>query len=206
MVGAAVVVARKPRLPLRATLGLIATGISLVILVFPGDMILPLFALMPVTPHMGGCANFLAPLVALAFFGLGILLSLGLIVVGIVAIVLTALRERGGPTMAVVVNAIVATLLLVMPFSLGGPGGIDQSGLGLAVLTAVAAAIPLAGALFLLGRSLYRSSRTYVATLVTAAVLLLPGAAGLTVLALDLGGIAVLQTQTTTPAGQAAHC
>src|SRR5690348_13597896 len=203
MVGAAVVVARKPRLPLRATLGLIATGISLVILVFPGDMILPLFALMPVTPHMGGCANFLAPLVALAFFGLGILLSLGLIVVGIVAIVLTALRVSGGPTMAVVVNAIVATLLLVMPFSLGDPGRLDQSELGLAVLMAIAAVIPLAGALLLLGRS---PSRTYVATLVTAAVLLLPGAAGLTVLALDLGGIAVLQTQATTPAGQTAHC
>lgn len=206
MVGGAVVVARKPRLPLRAILGLIATGISLLILVFPGQMILPLYALMPFTPHMGGCANFLAPFVFLFFFGLGILASLALICTGITAIVLTALRVAGGSATAVLVNAIVATLLLVVPLSMGGPGGLDQTFVGLAVLTAAAAVFPIAGTLLLSTRALYRSSRTYVATLVVAGVLLVPGAVGLTVLALDLGGIAVFQTQTTTPAGQAAHC
>lgn len=200
------VVVRKPRLSVRAVLGLVATGITLLLLVFPGDMVLPLLALTPVFPHMGGCANFLAPLVALAFFGVGILLSFALIVTGIVAIVLTALQVRGGSAIAVVLNAIVATLLLVTPLSMGSPGGLDQGMLGLAVLTAAAAVFPLAGTVLLSTRSLYRSSRAYVATLIVAVVLLLPGAAGLTVLALDLGGIGVFQTVTTTPVGQSANC
>jgi len=206
MQSAGVLVARKPRLPLRAILGLCATGVSLFILVFPGQMLLPAFALMPVYPRTGGCANFLAPVVFLAFFALGIIISLALIVVGITAIVLTALRVRGGLVTSVVMNAIIATLLLVMPLSAAGFGALDQGVVGLYALAAVCAVFPLAGTILLLAPSLYSSSRTHVATLITAGMLLLPGAAGLTVLGLDLSGVAVFQAPSGEAVSQTAHC
>jgi hypothetical protein len=205
MQSARVLVERKPRLPLRVILGLCATGVSLFILVIPGELILPASALEPLYPRMGGCANFLAPVVFLLFFALGILISLGLIAVGITAIVLAALRARGGLATAVVVNVVVATLLLVFPLSAGGLGGVDQSSLGLFALLAACAVFPLSGTILLLGPSYYRSPRTFVVTLVAAVVLLLPGAAGLTVLGLDLGGV-VSHTPTVTPVSQTAHC
>jgi hypothetical protein len=201
-----VLVARKPRLPLRVILGLCATGVSLFILVFPGEMILPAFALMPVFPRMGGCANFLAPVVFLAFFALGVIISLVLVVVGITAIVLTAKRVRGGLTTAVVVNAVVAMLLLVTPLSAAGSSTLDQGTLALYTLAAVCAVFPLAGTILLLAPALHGSSRRYVATLIATGLLLLPGAAGLTVLGLDLGGAAVFPASSTTPVSQTAHC
>lgn len=206
MQSAGVLVAPRPRLPLRAILGLCATGISLFLLVFPGDLILPAFALTPVYPRVGGCANFLAPLLLLAFFVLGVVISLVLIVVGITAIVLTATRARGGVVMSVVVNAVIATLLLVMPLSAAGPGGLSQGEVGLYSLAAVCAVFPLAGTILLLAPSLYGSSRLHMATLIATGLLLLPGAGGLTVLGLDLGGAAVLQAPSATPVSQTAHC
>jgi hypothetical protein len=205
MQSAGVLVARKPRLPLRVILGLCATGVSLFILVIPGEMILPAFALEPLYPRMGGCANFLAPLVFLVFLALGVLISVGLIAVGVTAIVLAARQARGGVATAVVVNAVVAMLLLVMPLSAGGSGTVDQSSLGLYVLSAACAVFPLSGTILLLGPSYYRSPRRFAVTLITAVVLLLPGAAGLTLLGLDLGGV-VSHAPSATQVSQAAHC
>ena len=201
-----VVVVRKPRLPLRVIIGLCATGVSLFILVLPGELILPAFALTPLYPRMGGCANFLAPLVFVAFLALGVVISLALIGVGITAIVLTATRVRGGLATAVVVNAIIATLLLVMPLSEPGRGGLDEGSLGLYTLAAVCSVFPLAATILLLAPSLYRASRTYVAMLIATGLLLLPGAGGLTVLGLELGGAAVFSAPSTTPVAQTAHC
>jgi hypothetical protein len=171
-------------------------------------MVLPLIPLMSLTPHVprGGCFNLLAAPITLAFFGAAFVISLMLIAVGISAIVLAALQARGGITTAVIVNVIVATLLLAVPLGLIESGPLDSGSRELAALLAGSAVFPLAGASLLLSRSLYRSSRTFVATLVVAGLLLVPGVASLAGFGLDLAGVAVFSAASSSTGGQAARC
>ena len=68
-----------PPLDRRIKFGIGATVVSLVILVYPGQMVLPLNALFPLMPRMGGCANFAAPVLFIAFLLLALVLSCVLI-------------------------------------------------------------------------------------------------------------------------------
>jgi hypothetical protein len=170
----------KPPLTRRIKFGLGATAVTLVLLVFPGQMVLPLYALLPLMPRMGGCANFLAPVIFIIFIGAGFLLSVVLIIIGIVAIVLAAVRKRIGLVGAVLVNAAVVSLLLLTPLDFPASG--DPGAFGLYVLLAICALIPAAAMVLLLSRTVFRSwwhsSRPFIATAVAAGLLVLPGAAG----------------------------
>jgi len=176
------------RISVRLIVGLILTGLSLFLLFFPGDMLLPIFDI-PVMPRMGGCANFLGPVIFLFFLLLGVVVSIALIIVGIVAIVLTATKVRGGLTMAVVVDAVIASLLLMPSLGELNYGATDSGQLGTAAVTAVFAVIPLAATVLLLARSQYRSRHSFVAALVATCLVLAPGGVGVAVLALELGGV-----------------
>ncbi len=186
----------------RIKVGIGLTVVSLVILVLPGTMELPLSALEPLWPHMGGCANFLIPLVLLAFFAIGFLLSAALIVFGIVAVILAGMGKAFGLIASILVNAVVATLLL-LPSITFGPGPVDPQELGLFGLLAACAVVPIAAVALLLRpaefRSRWRSPGPLAAICVIVALLLAPGAVGLATFGLELGGFNVQQVQTSTP-------
>lgn len=199
---------RRP-VPLRIRFGIGLTVLSLVILVLPGTMELPLSALEPLWPHMGGCANLLIPLVGLAFFAVGFLLSAALIVFGIVAVILAGMGRSFGLISSILVNAVVATLLL-LPSITFGPGPVDPQELGLFGLLAACAVVPIAAVALLLQpaefRSRWRSPRPLAAICVIVALVLAPGAVGLAAFGLELGGINVQHVQTTTPLASKAPC
>jgi len=173
------------------------TAVSLVLLVYPGFMALPVIALTPLIPHTGGCANFGAGIVAVAFFGVAFLLSAALIVVGILAIIGTALRSRIGLVGAVLINAVVISLLLMTPLDFSARQGFD-------VVLTVGAFIPAAAMALLLSPAVFGSwwhaGRPFVATVVAAGLLLLPGAAGTAVLGLQAAGMSFSQS-TPSPTG-----
>lgn len=181
----------RPPLNLRIKVGLVLTGVSLVLLIFPGYMALPLTALTPLMPRMGGCPDIRAGIVLLAFFGLAFLLSAGLIVVGIVAIIGTALRSGIGLVGAVLINAVVLSLLLMTPLDFSAQHGFDVFLTVPALIPAAALALLLSPAVF---RSWWHASRPFVATAVAAGLLLLPGAAGTVVLGLQMAGMSFSQS------------
>jgi hypothetical protein len=196
----------RPPLTLRIKVGLGATVLSLAILVYPGQMALPLNVLTPLMPTMHGCANFGGPLVAVAFFGLAILLSLALICLGILAIVATALRWRFGLVTAVLINATVASLLMMTPLDYSASG--DPGALSLYVLLTICAVIPLAATVLLLSPKVFgawlKSGRSFTVTAVAAGLLLVPGAAGAVDLGSQVSGISAQPAAAvTTPIGPA---
>lgn len=197
--------ARMPPLPPRVIVGLCLAGVTLLLLVVPGDMILPILVLP--APHVGGCFNPLAGLFMVIVFGLGFLLSLLLIGVGTVGIVLATKRVRGGLITAVLVDAVIATLFLASPLSFT-PGEFASSSelMRNGVFYMLFALVPLASAVLLLTPKPYRSSRAFVVTLIVACLLLLPGAGGVTAFAIEVMGSGVHQTQTTPTSSQVAHC
>jgi hypothetical protein len=193
-------VSTRPPLPRRINVGLVATGISLLLLVNPGQMALPFLALDPLMPRVSGCANFGAPIMFLAFFALAMLISVVLIGLGIAAIVTTALRIRLGLIGAIALNAVVMTLLLVGSLSFPVNGG--SGALSLDIVLCVCALIPAAALVLLLSPSTFASwwrwPRVFTITVVATALLLLPGAAGLVSLGVQAAGLSSAQPAATT--------
>jgi hypothetical protein len=192
----------KPPLTRRVKLGIGATVVSLVILVYPGQLALPVFALMPLMPRPGGCAPILAGLVFVAFLLVGLLISGVLIAFGIVAVILAALRKRTGLVGAVFLNAAVLSLLMLAPF--GYPKGSDSGLLGLYVILAICALIPLTALVLLLSPALFASWHSrgaFVATAVLVGLLLLPGVVNL----ISFGG-PVHDLFFAQPAASVSHC
>ncbi len=171
-------------------------------------MALPLTALTPLMPHTGGCANFAAPIVFVAFFGLAILISAALIGLGIAAIVLTALRIRVGLLGAIAINAVVMSLLLAS--SLGFSLGTDPGALSLYFFLGACAVIPAAALALLLSpatfASWWRAPRAFVVTAIAVVVLLVPGAIGLVSLGLQAGGVFPVQPAVATPVTAHSGC
>lgn len=192
----------KPPLTRRVKFGIGATVVSLVILVYPGMMALPLTALIPLMPRMQGCANFGAPLVFLAFFALAFLLSGLLIGSGIVAVVLVALRKRIGILGAVVLNAAVCSLLLMAPLDYSAKA--DSEGFSLYVLLAIFALVPAAALVLLLSPRVFSSwalaSRPFIAAAVATVLFLLPGAAGVVALGFQARNLYAPQPAAVQPA------
>jgi hypothetical protein len=172
----------------------------MVILAYPGQMVLPVTALTPLMPRIGGCANLAGPLVGLLFFGLGFLLSIGLFGIGIVAVVLAARGSRAGPVVAVLFNAIVASLLLIPPLD-PSPNGTDQGQLVLFAFLAVCGLAPITAIVLLLVPTAFRSSRLFFATALCAALLLVPAAAGGFAFGRELAGVGVSQPANSQAAG-----
>jgi hypothetical protein len=185
----------RPPLPRRIKFGLGATGVSLLLLILPGQMVLPLTAMTRLMPRWTGCANFGSPALGLAFFGLAILISCALIGLGIAAIAGTALRNRFGLVGAVAINAVVISLLLATPLNLWLVR--DSDALGLYIRLDTYALVPAAALVLLLSpttfASWWRSPRAFLVTAVATALLLLPGAAGLVSLGIQVGGMSSSQ-------------
>ncbi|HEX9094640.1 MAG TPA: hypothetical protein VF990_00915 [Candidatus Dormibacteraeota bacterium] len=176
---------------LRIKVGLVLTGVSLLLLIFPGYMALPLTALTPLIPHMSGCANFGIGLVAIAFFGLAFLISAAIIVVGVLAVIGTALRSRIGLVGACLINALVVSLLLMTPLDFSANQ--DPGAIGLDILLDICALIPAAALALLLSPAVFGSwwhaSRPFVVMAVAVGTLLLPGAAGTISLGQQVAGM-----------------
>ena len=196
----------KPSLPRRVKVGIGATVVSLVFLAYPGQFALPVIVLIPLMPKSTGCFNFLAPFVFLLFVGVSLLLSVAIVGVGIVAVVLAALRFQAGLVMAVVFNAIVASLLLIGPLSFSAYGAPDQGEFGLFALLAGCAIVPIAALVLLLVPAAYRSSRVFTVTALAAALLLLPGVAGGVAFGLELAGFTVSQPANSQATGTQHSC
>jgi hypothetical protein len=190
----------KPSLPLRIRVGIWVTVASLIILVYPGQMSLPLVILDPLMPRTGGCFSPLGPIVFLLFFGVGYLMSLLLLGLGIAAVVMASRGTRRGLVMAVQVNAVVASLLLIPALAA------DHGELGTFGLLAVVAVVPLTAMVLLLFPSAYRSSRQFLITTLVAAVLLVPAAFGVVALGQDLAGVGVPQPANAQPNGTQRAC
>jgi hypothetical protein len=188
-------VSTRSTLPRRIKFGLGATGVSLLLLVLPGQMVLPLTPLTHLMPRWTGCANFGSPALGLAFIGLAILISCALIGLGLAAIVGTALRNRFGLVGAVGINAVVISLLLATPLDLWLIQ--DSDALGLYIRLDTYALVPAAALVLLLSPTTFaawwRSPRPFLVTAVATALLLLPGAAGLVSLGLQVGGVSSAQ-------------
>lgn len=190
---------------MRVVIGLCMTGLSVILLVFPGDLVMPMTVSAPLFRVLPSpCFNFLALPFVIALFGVGILLSIGLIVVGLTAIVLTAVQVPGGLITAVLFNVTVATLFLLVPATFSANEFSSRGELATnGAFYAAAALVPLAAAALMLARSFYRSSSSFLATVVVVSVLLLPGALSVTAFGLTLAGVPVMTVQ---PASRAAHC
>jgi hypothetical protein len=178
----------RPVLTRRIKVGIGATVVTLVVLFFPGQMVLPLAVLTPFMPRTSGCFNFGAGIVALAFFGLSFLISLALIGLGIAAAVALLVRKRIGLVGAVLVNAVAMSLMLMTPLEFSP--SVDPGIFGLYALFTVCALIPAAALVSLLSPSVFdpwwRSRRPFIATAVAAGLLLLPGVAGTVVLGFQI--------------------
>lgn len=178
----------RQRLSWRIKAGIGATILSLLALVVAGQMELPLSALTLLMPRPGGCFN-PGAIPAVIAFGLGFLMSAALILIGIIGLVMVGLGVRAGLVIAVVINAIVATLLLIPSITWGSaPPDLELFG-----TLAACALAPAAGIVLLLKPSAFRSSKSFVATVIVAGVLLVPGALGGVALGLELAGVAVTQ-------------
>jgi len=177
----------RPALTRRIKVGIGATAVTLVILFFPGQMVLPLALLTPFIPRTSGCGGFGGFIVAL-FFGLAFLISLALIGLGIVAVVALLRRNRIGLVGAVLVNAVAMSLMLMTPLEFSP--NVDPGIFGLYALFTVCALIPAAALVSLLSPSVFdpwwRSRRPFTATAVAAGLLLLPGVAGTVVLGFQI--------------------
>ena len=191
----------KPRLTRRIKFGIAATAASVMLLVFPGQMVLPLYALFPLIPR-GGCANFLAGFIFVAVLAVGFILSVVLIILGILFVVLATLRKRTGLVGAVLLNAVIFSLLLLIP--LDSQPSTDPGALGLYVLLAICALIPAAALVLLLSRTVFRSwwqsSGPFIATAVAAGLLVLPGAAGTVALGFQVRDFVAPQPAVAQPA------
>jgi hypothetical protein len=176
----------KPPLTGRLKFGIGLTALSVVILVFPGGLALPVYALIAFLPRPGGCAASGAAIVFVAFLVAGLVLSGLLIAFGIATVVLTALRKRTSLVAAVLFNAIVVSLLVLAP--LGYPTSSDSARLGVYVTLAICAVIPVTALVLLLSpaafSSWFHSRGPFVVTCVLVGLLLLPGPVGL----VSLGG------------------
>lgn len=182
MVAVQPAVARRP-LPKRIKLGIALSVLGLVTLVYPGEMILPISVLQPFWPGVHGCANFLAPVLFLVFFGVATGLTFLILLAGTLALIFTGLGKRAGLIAAVLVDAGVASLLLMTPLSFPSVDvSADPGVLGLYGLMDVCALFPAAGLVLLLSPRLFAAwlptGRAFAATCVAVGLLLVPGAFG----------------------------
>jgi hypothetical protein len=204
----------RPALPRRIKVGIGATVVTLVILVYPGQMALPASLLTPLVPRVTGCANMGMAVVVVALFGVAYVISGVLVGLGIVAITLTARRNRIGLVGAVLINAITISLLLTaaVPFApaFAITPGLDPAVLGLFELLGVCALVPAAAIVALLSptvfRSWWRSGRPFVATFAAVGLLLIPGAAGVVVLGSQIAGMSAPQPTTNSTGSTRATC
>jgi len=201
--GTIVVAPRRPRMLWRIRIGLGLTALTLVIVVYPGMMALPLAVLSPLMPTPHGCFNFLAPFLFLGFLAAGGLISLSIIGLGIFAVFMGGARFRVGLVIAVLVDALVASLLLLAPVT---DTGYLSSGHDLRVfaLFSAFAVIPIGAMVLLLLPSAYRGPRLFVATTAAAILVLVPGAVGAAAFGLQAAGISIppsAATPSTSPQG-----
>ena len=174
---------------LRTKLGTAATAGSVLILVFPGLLELPIVIVDPLVQAVGSqCPSLLGGAIRLGVdVVLGFLISLLLITVGVAALAMIGRRARTAFTVGVVFNTIVASLLLTTSMTV--PWGSYEGGQWLVEMLSLCGLVPLAGAILMLDPSLFQSSRQFAATLLSAALLLSPGAAGVTVFGLQVAGV-----------------
>jgi hypothetical protein len=193
---------------LRNDLGFAATAGSLLILVvtwfLTGFLGLPILALDALLRGLlTECPSLEKSAMMTALTIVGFLISLLLITVGVIALALIARGARSALVVGIVFNTVVASLLLTA--SMTGPwGSPNEGGIGLAALFSLCAVVPLTGAVLMLDPSLFQSSRQFAATLVSAALLLSPGAVGVTVLGLQVVGAVAFPMKSSTY--DVAHC
>ncbi len=201
-------VAIRPTLARRTRIGIGATVVTLVLLVYPGQMVLPVTAMTPLMPRAGGCGNFLIGIVGLAFFGLAFLVSGALIGLGIVAVAAASRGNRIGLVGAVLINAVVISLLLMTP--LGFSPTQDLGAFGLYAVLTICAVIPATALVLLLSPtdfgSRWQSGRPFIATAVAAGLLLLPGAAGTVALGLQVVSVTSSHPAASATAPTSARC
>lgn len=181
------------RLSWRVIVAVGLTSMSLLLLVVPGEMVMPGLDLTALLP--GGCSRGQGILTFLALLIVGFALSLTFIVAGVIGIVLTVSRRRGGVTTLILVNAIVATVFLTPPLTFSAGDFLSWNDLVLGGFLDIAPGFLALGSAVLLLSTLRRLSRRFAATLIVSCLLLLPGAAGLTVFAIDVAAGGVHQTQ-----------
>jgi len=198
----------RPILARRTKIGIGATVATLVLLVYPGQMALPMSALSPLMPRMSGCANFAMGFIGLAFFGLAFVISGVLIGLGIVAVAAAARGNRKGVIGSVLINAVVISLLLMTPLEFSP--NVDAGVFGLYAVLTVCAVIPATALVLLLSPTTFRSSwhsrRPFLATAIAAGLLLLPGAAATVALGFQVASYASSQPAASPVASTTARC
>jgi hypothetical protein len=198
----------RPALSRRTKLGIGATVATLVVLVYPGQMLLPVSVFAPLMPHKIACGSIGVGIFALAFFALAFLISCALIGIGIVAVVAVIQRRRIGLVGAALLNAVAISLMLMLSFEFSPR--LDPGVFGLDALFAVCAVIPATALVSLLSRTVFRSwwgsGRPFVATAVAAGLLLLPGVAGTVNLGYQLSSTYASQPAATGTSASQATC
>jgi len=180
----------KPALPRRVKVGIAATAVTLVILFYPGQMVLPMAVLSLFMPRAYGCGSFVG-IAALLFFGLAYLISGVLVGLGIISLIAVALRNRVGLVGAVLIDAVAISLMLMTPLEFSPSQ--DSGVFGLDALFAACALIPATALVSLLSpgvfASWWHSGRPFIAAAAAAGLLLLPGAAGTVTLGYQIASV-----------------
>jgi hypothetical protein len=169
-------------LPGRIKIGLVATALTVVLLIYPGLWELPLSALAVLLPR--GCSNGFVALILLP----GLALNLILMMVGVGAVVSAAQGVKAGLVLAILFDAVVATLFLIPSFTFPWTQA-DRDFLYRSAWTALAAVIPLLGATLLLAPRAYASRRAFVVMVIVSGVMLAPGVVGVIAFGLRLTGV-----------------
>jgi hypothetical protein len=171
----------------RIKFGLVATVGALLLLIYPGFLVLPINALAVLLPP--GCRNGFALLILVPTLAINMILM----TVGVAAVVSAAQRAEAGLVVAILIDVTIATLFLIPSLTFSWTLA-DRSSVYTSALTALLAVIPLAAAILLLEPRAYASKRTFQATLVASGVVLAPGLAGVIAFGLELTGLISLPT------------
>jgi hypothetical protein len=198
----------QPTLNRRTKLGVGATLATLVVVFYPGQMVLPLSFLSPLMPRSYGCGSFAVGIVGLVFFGLAFLMSAALIGLGALAVIGVIRRSRIGLVGAVLVNALTISLLLMAPLEFSSNR--DPAFLGLYALLSVCALIPAIGLVSLLSPTVFgswwRSGVPFIATTAAAGLLLVPGVVGLVALGAQIDNMSTSQPAASPAVSTRAAC
>jgi hypothetical protein len=136
-----------------------------------------------------GCSNGFAALILVPILATNLILM----TVGVAAVVSAAQRVQAGLVVAILIDATVATLLLIPSLTCPWTQA-DRSSLSTSALTALLAVIPLAAVILLVEPRAYSTKRTFQATLIASGVILIPGLAGVIAFGLKLTGLISLPT------------
>lgn len=170
---------------LRMKVGLIASGLTIVLLLYPGRFEIPLNALAVWLPR--GCTNGFAAY--LLVFGLAI--NLVLMVTGVAVVVSAVQRVQAGLVLTTLFDVTIATLFLIPSLTFPWTQA-DMSSVSYAAVTGLAALVPVTAAILLLDRRAYSNRRAFVVTLIAFAVILAPGIAGAIAFGAELSGLVAL--------------